>query len=101
MKGSKSTVIPNTLLYLFSPFAFIVFLALTGYLILLYPLLSLFLLLLLVPPVRFYCYQILENNLLLFVSILAVLVGQKFSVWAQPEDRMWLTEENLASYNLI
>jgi hypothetical protein len=54
-----------------------------------------------VPPVRFYFYQIFENNLLLFVSIFAVVFGQKFSVWAQPEDRACLTRENLASYNLI
>jgi poly-beta-1,6-N-acetyl-D-glucosamine synthase len=101
VKGSKSTVIPNTLLYLVSPIAFFIFLTLTGYLLFLYPLLSLLFLLLLVSKVRFYCYQILENNILLFVSILAVASGQKFSVWAQPEDRMWLTKENLASYNLI
>jgi poly-beta-1,6-N-acetyl-D-glucosamine synthase len=98
---SKSTVIPNTLLYLVSPVAFIAFLALTGLMIYTYPLLSLLFLLLLAPPVRFYCYQILENNILLFVSLLAVASGQKFSVWTQPEDRMWLTKENLASYNLI
>lgn len=101
VKGSKTSVVPNTLLYLVSPTAFIVFLALTGYLVFLYPLLSLLFLLLLVPQIRFYCYQLLENNILLFISILAVVSGQKFSVWAQPEDRMWLTRDNLASYNLI
>ncbi len=101
VKGAKSTVIPNTLLYLVSPIAFAVFLFLSAYLVLSYPLLLLFLLALAIPHVRFYVYQILENNLLLFVSILAVLFGKKFSVWAQPDDRFWLTGENLASYNLI
>jgi biofilm PGA synthesis N-glycosyltransferase PgaC len=101
VKATKSTVVPNMLLYLVSPIAFVVFLVLTGYLVLSYPLLLVFTLLLLVSPVRFYCYQILENNILLFFSILAVLFGQKFSVWAQPEDRVWLTRENLSSYNLI
>ena len=101
VKATKITVVPNMLLYLVSPIAFVVFLVLTGYLVLSYPLLLVFTLLLLVPPVRFYCYQILENNILLFFSILAVLFGQKFSVWAQPEDRVWLTRENLSSYNLI
>jgi poly-beta-1,6-N-acetyl-D-glucosamine synthase len=101
VKATKSTVVPNMLLYLVSPIAFVFFLALTGYLLFSYPVLAVLFLLLLVPQVRFYSYQILENNLLLFVSILAVGFGQKFSVWAQPEDRMWLTKENLASYNLI
>ena len=101
VKTAKSTVVPNMLLYLLSPIAFVAFLALTGYLVLSYPLLLIFSLFLFVPQVRFYFYQIFENNILLFVSILAVLFGQKFSVWAQPEDRVWLTKENLASYNLI
>jgi hypothetical protein len=101
VKSSKSTVVPNTLLYLVSPIAFAVFLVLTAYLVLSYPMLLFFSLLLFAPQVRFYVYQIVENNILLFVSILAVLFGQKFSVWAQPEDRVWFTRENLSSYNLI
>ncbi len=101
VKSTKSTVVPNTLLYLVSPIAFAISLVLTTYLVLSYPLLLFFFLLLFAPQVRFYFYQIFENNILLFVSILAVLFGQKFSVWTQPEDRVWLTRENLSSYNLI
>lgn len=101
VKSTKITVIPNTLLYLLSPTAFVIFLVLTVYLVLCYPLLLISSLLLFSPQVMFYFYQIFENNILLFVSILAVLFGQKFSVWEQPEDRVWFTRENLASYNLI
>jgi poly-beta-1,6-N-acetyl-D-glucosamine synthase len=101
VNGAKRTVVPNTLLYLVSPVAFVGFLVLTGYLVFLYPLLLIFLALLLVPKIRFYTYQIVENNILLFVSLLAVLLGQRFSVWAKPEDRVWLTRENLAFYGLI
>lgn len=101
VKSTKSTVIPNTLLYLASPIAFVIFLALTAFLVVSFPLLLIFSLLLIVPQIRFYVYQIVENNILLFGSLLAVLLGQKFSVWAQPEDRIWLTGENLSSYNLI
>lgn len=101
VKLAKSTVIPNTLLYLLSPIAFVIFLVLSTYLVISYPMLLLFFLLLFIPPAKFYFYQIFENNILLFVSIFAVLFGQKFSVWAQPEDRAWLTRENLVSYDLI
>jgi biofilm PGA synthesis N-glycosyltransferase PgaC len=101
VKETKSTVLPNTLLYLISPVAFVITLFLTGYLVLTYPLLLLLFGLLAIPQVRFYSYQIIENNFLLFISMLAVLLGKKFTVWAQPEDRMWLTKENLASYSLI
>ncbi len=100
-KSARATVVPNTMLYLFSPVAFLVFLGLTGYLIALYPLLLVTFGLLLIPQVRFYTYQLVENNLLLFVSIFAVLFGKKFSVWAKPEDRMWLNEANLSFYGLI
>lgn len=101
VKSSKSIVVPNVLLYLVSPIAFVIFSALTLYLVVSYPLLLIFSLLLLVPQVRFYIYQILENNILLFVSIFAVLFGQKFSLWSKPDDRVWLTTENLSSYHLI
>ncbi len=101
VKSTKTTIIPNILLYLISPIAFVIFYFLSTFLIILYPILLFSLLLLLVPKVRFYVYQIVENNILLFFSMLAVAFGQKFSVWAQPDDRIWLSQENLASYNLI
>ena len=101
VKSAKSTVIPNAILYLLSPIAFVIFLVLTTYLVVSYPILLLLFLLLFVPQVRFYFYQIFENNILLFFSIFAVAFGQKFSVWAQPDDRIWLTRENLTSYDLI
>ncbi|MCL1977741.1 MAG: glycosyltransferase [Candidatus Bathyarchaeota archaeon] len=100
-ENARATVIPNTMLYLFSPIAFLVFLGLTGYMLTLYPLLLLLFCLLLIPQIRFYTYQIIENNLLLFVSIFAVLFGKKFSVWTKPDDRVWLNESNLTSYDLI
>jgi hypothetical protein len=99
--AARKTVVPNTLLYLFSPIAFVVFLFLTGYLLLSFPWLLFFFALLVVPQVRFYFYEIFENNLLLFASLLAVLFGKKFSIWAKPEDRLWLTKENLSFYGLI
>jgi poly-beta-1,6-N-acetyl-D-glucosamine synthase len=101
VKAARTTVIPNTMLYLFSPVAFIIFAFFTLYLLLSYPLLSAFFVLLLIPQVRFYVYQLLENNILLFLSIIAVLFGKKFSVWAKPDDRVWLNEANLAFYGLI
>jgi biofilm PGA synthesis N-glycosyltransferase PgaC len=99
--AARKTVVPNTLLYLFSPVAFVVFLVLTSFLLISFPFLLVFFALLVVPQVRFYFYEIFENNLLLFTSLLAVLFGKKFSIWAKPEDRLWLTKENLSFYGLI
>ncbi|MGD6934615.1 MAG: glycosyltransferase [Candidatus Bathyarchaeia archaeon] len=98
---TRKTVVPNTMLYLFSPIAFIVFAFFTTFLLLSYPLLFALFVLLLIPQIRFYTYQIVENNFLLFISILAVLFGKKFSIWSKPDDRIWLNEANLAFYGLI
>ena len=101
LKSSKVTVVPNTLMYLFSPVAFVVFLVLTGLLVLGFPYLLLALLLFLVPKVRFYTYQIFENNLLLLTGLVGVASGRKFSVWSQPEDRECLSSEVLVQFGLI
>jgi len=101
IKSTKITIIPNTLLYLFSPICFVFFLALTGVLAFSFPLLLLFSLLLVVPKFRFYAYQIIENNFLLVAGLFGVLSGKVFSVWGQPEDRAFLTREVLSKSNLI
>jgi cellulose synthase/poly-beta-1,6-N-acetylglucosamine synthase-like glycosyltransferase len=101
VKVAKSTVIPNIFLYLFSPIAFVLFLVLTAFLIFVFPPLLLFLVLFLVPIVRFYSYEIFESNMLLVAAILGATMGKSFSVWSKPDDRLWLTEEILSQFNLI
>lgn len=101
LNTTKITLLPNILLYLFSPLAFIVFLALTGFMVYNFPYLLLTLLLLLVPNVRFYFYQILENNLLLVTGVFGVITGKNFSIWSQPEDRALFNKDTLTRFNLI
>lgn len=101
VKTTKKTVVPNLLLYLFSPIAFVIFVILTGFLAFNFQFYLLLLGFLIIPGVRFYFYEIFENNLLLFAAILRVAVGKNFSVWSQPEDRVWLTKEVLSQFNLI
>lgn len=101
LKESKITIVPNILLYLFSPIAFIIFIILTALLVFNFPYLLLAFVLLLIPAVRFYFYEIFENNLLLMVGLFGVAMGKRFSVWSQPEDRTCLTPEALSQLNLI
>jgi biofilm PGA synthesis N-glycosyltransferase PgaC len=101
LNASKITVVPNILLYILSPVAFVFFIVLTALLVINLPYLLLALVLLLVPAVRFYLYEIFENNLLLLIGICGVAAGKSFSVWSQPEDRTWLTREALSQLNLI
>ncbi len=101
LKTSKGTVIPNTLLYLVSPCAFIFFIIAAAFLLLSYPVFFLLFGLLLVPAVRFYSYEILESNILLITSIIGVAFGKRFTVWSKPEDRDMLKREALSRLNLV
>jgi poly-beta-1,6-N-acetyl-D-glucosamine synthase len=101
IRTTKRTIVPNVFLYLVSPVAFIIMLILASFLVISFPYILLSMLLLLIPKFRFYCYQIFENNLLLFVGIIGVVVGKNFSIWNQPEDREWLTTEILNQFNLL
>lgn len=100
MKETKRTVVPNTLLYLFSPIALVVFIFLTAFLVFSFPLLLLFFGLLILPDIRFYFYEIFESDILL-AAIFGIMLGKEFSIWSQPEGRMWLKKETLSQFNLI
>ena len=101
MKTSKKTLIPNIMLYLFSPSAFVLFLILTVFLAYNFPYLLLILTLLAVPKVRFYSYEIFESNMLLFLAMFGVAAGRSFSIWNQPDDRACLSKEKLNQLNLV
>lgn len=98
---TKKTIVPNIMLYLFSPITFVAFMTLTVVLIFNFPFLLLALMLLVVPTFRFYFYELVESNFLLVASIVGVSLGKKFSIWNQPEDRTCITKETLRRFNLI
>jgi len=101
IRTAKKVIIPNVMLYLFSPIAFLAFVLLTFVLLVNFPYLLFASLFLIIPSVRFYVYELLESNVLLFGSILAVLFGKQLSIWKQPDDRIWVTKETLSRYHLI
>jgi len=101
VKVSKRTVVPNMVLYLFSPITFVVFMILTFFLVFNFPFLLVIFAFLIVPKIRFYFCEIFESNILLLAAIFGVVVGRGFSIWSKPEDRMWLTKETLGQFNLI
>jgi biofilm PGA synthesis N-glycosyltransferase PgaC len=101
IKTAKKVIVPNVMLYLFSPIAFLAFALLTLVLLVNLPYLLLASLFLVIPNVRFYVYELLESNFLLSGSILAVLFGKRLSIWRQPDDRAWITKEALSRHHLI
>src|SRR5271157_618185 len=101
IRTAKKVIVPNVMLYLFSPIAFLAFFLLTCVLLVNFPYFLLASLFLVIPTVRFYVYELLESNFLLSGSIFAVLFGKRLSIWSQPDDRAWITKETLSRYNLI
>jgi cellulose synthase/poly-beta-1,6-N-acetylglucosamine synthase-like glycosyltransferase len=101
VKKSKRIILQNVLLYLVSPIAFILLLALTVPLVLTVPYLILLLLLLLIPRVRSYSLEVIQSYFLLFLTIIAIALGKKMLIWGKPSDRPLLTKEMLLSYGLI
>jgi cellulose synthase/poly-beta-1,6-N-acetylglucosamine synthase-like glycosyltransferase len=101
IKTTKKVIVPNAVLYLFSPMAFLAFVLLTCVLLVNFPYLLLASLFLIIPNVRFYVYELFESNFLLSMSILAVFFGKRLSIWSQPDDRAWITKETLNRNDLI
>jgi cellulose synthase/poly-beta-1,6-N-acetylglucosamine synthase-like glycosyltransferase len=101
IRTAKKVIVPNMMLYLFSPIASLAFVLSTFVLLINFPYLVLASLFLIIPSVRFYVYEFLESNFLLSASILAVLFGKRLSIWNQPDDRAWITKETLSRYHLI
>jgi len=101
IETTRRIIIPNVILYLFSPAAFIIFSVFTLVLLVHFPPFLLAFTLLVVPSIRFYLYEILESNLLLLAAIFTMLLGKKFSIWSQPQDRTCLTKDMLIRLNLI
>jgi poly-beta-1,6-N-acetyl-D-glucosamine synthase len=97
----KKVLIVDTLIYLFSPVFFVVFLGLTISMFLMYPLSSLLLLLLVLPKIGPLLIELSQSYLILFTSIIAVLFKKNFIIWKQPEDRRLITEELLKKSNLL
>jgi cellulose synthase/poly-beta-1,6-N-acetylglucosamine synthase-like glycosyltransferase len=101
LKTSQKTLIPNIMLYLFSPSAFVIFIILTIFLVYSFPYLLLLLTLLAVPKVRFFAYEIIESNMLLFLAMFGVALGKNFRIWNQPNDRACISREKLNHLNLV
>jgi biofilm PGA synthesis N-glycosyltransferase PgaC len=101
VKSSISVILTNTIIYLFCPIFFVVFLGLSGVFFILYPYSILFLLLLFAPKIGPLIVEACQSYLILFLSVLAVLLRKNSLVWKKPADRHMLKEEMLRQYSLV
>jgi len=101
VKGSKGVIVQGILVYLLGPVMFILFLATTILLLSRSAHFALIFLVLLIPKVRNYLLEAIQNYLVLLVSLFAVTINRKFVVWAKPKDRMLVREDILRKHELI
>ncbi|WGM88481.1 MAG: glycosyltransferase [Candidatus Bathyarchaeum tardum] len=107
LKLPRSVFVPEIYLHLFAPLVFVMFILVSCILVinipLLLPFFVFFLLAVVVAPkTRFLLVEMLQNNLILLVSMLLLFSKGKFKIWKTSDDsRSLLTEEMLHKKNLI
>ena len=101
IKGSKRVIVQGFFNYVVGPVMFFALVVTTVFLLLSFPYFALIFLILLVPKVRSYLFEVVQNYVVILLSIFSVFFGKKFSMWNQPKDRMLLREDTLRQYGLI
>jgi len=101
IRTSKRVIVQGALIYLVNPIMFLALVATSVYLLFVFPFLSLFLLVFLIPNVNSYLFELIQNYFILFISMLTVLVNKKFVAWKKPKDRTLIREHVLHQYGLI
>ncbi|MDH5482956.1 MAG: glycosyltransferase [Candidatus Bathyarchaeota archaeon] len=98
---SRAVIIQSILNYLLGPLMFFALVIITVLLLLSSPYFALFFLVMLIPKVRVYFLEAVQNYLILLLSIFSVVVNKRFLVWSQPKDRSLLDRKLLQQYSLI
>jgi len=101
IKTGKWTVLRNLFVYLFAPWFFLLFVITTFYLMLVHPFTILLLAILLIPKVNKYAVEATLNYLILISATVSAVLGKKFVMWRQPQDRTLFTENMLVERGLI
>jgi cellulose synthase/poly-beta-1,6-N-acetylglucosamine synthase-like glycosyltransferase len=101
IKGSKRIVVQAFFLYLIDPIMFIGWVISTVLLLMIFPYLFLLPLTLLIPKVGKYILEIIQDYVVLFLSIIMAVFKKKFILWGKPEDRALIDFKVLHKYELI
>jgi len=101
IKGSKRVIVQGFFNYVVGPLMFIALIATTIFLLFSFPYFALIFLILLIPKVGSYFLEVVQNYVVLVLSIFAAVFGKKFLMWKKPGDRVLLKEDMLRQYGLI
>jgi len=94
-------VTKNLLLYVLAPIMFIFLIAMTAYLIALFPPMIILLAVFLIPKINVYAAEATLNYLIMFYSMISTVSNRTFSIWKKPSDRQLLLEDDLLKKQLI
>jgi cellulose synthase/poly-beta-1,6-N-acetylglucosamine synthase-like glycosyltransferase len=100
-KSSRKIVMRKIVLYIVSPLMLVPLIITTTFLLLQVPLFALLFLIFLVSKVRVYLFELLQNYLILLLSMVTVALNKKFVIWNKPQDRTFIYEKVLHEYKLI
>lgn len=98
----KRIVLSEVFLYILNPFFFLASVSVTFFLMLEYPFLLVSLLLLLIPRIRYYFIEVVQDNLILLGAAVSTVFNKRYMTWIKAEDsRLHLTKDLLKSVKLV
>jgi cellulose synthase/poly-beta-1,6-N-acetylglucosamine synthase-like glycosyltransferase len=100
-RNERRTVLKNLLIYGLAPIVFPFLIAITVYLMVLFPPMTAILVLFLIPKVNSYLTEVVLNYMIMLYSMISTLSNRTFSIWKKPRDRAVLTKEMLFERDLI
>jgi len=100
-KNDRATVMRSLLMYVLAPIMFLLLIATTIYLMVLFPPAIAIFVPFLIPRINTYLIEVILGYGIMSYSFISVVSKRKFLVWKSPEDRTLLTEDMLIQRNLI
>jgi len=98
----KRIALSEVFLYVVNPLFFVALVPTTFIVLLEYPFISLFFLFLLIPKIRIFFIEVVQDNFILLSALILTLLNKRFVTWIKAEDsRSYFTKDLLAGKKLI
>jgi len=88
-------------IYIFNPIFFLLFMIMSFYLLINFPILGLSILIFFIPKVNKYVFEMFFGFFILIIALSFVLVKKRYLFWKKHEERKSLNEDILRKYDLI
>ena len=93
----KKIALPEIYLHIFNPMIFLIFLYCTIIMVLNYPFILIFFVIIMIPSItRSYVVEIIQNNIILILALFGIIINRKFIMWHKSDG-----SRNIASSFLL